>query len=47
MGPGFKMPEAKAEGGRVGYRDGTKMMEPFDCRARKERRCARFILHTT
>ena len=27
MGPGFKMPEAKAEGGRIGYRDGTKMME--------------------
>ena len=27
MGPGFKMPEAKAEGGRIGYRDGTKLME--------------------
>jgi len=27
MGPGFKIPEAKAEGGRIGYRDGTKMME--------------------
>jgi hypothetical protein len=27
MGPGFKMPEAKAEGGRIGYRQGTRMME--------------------
>jgi len=27
MGPGFKMPEPKAEGGRIGYRDGTPMME--------------------
>ena len=29
MGPGFKMPEEekKAEGGRIGYRDGTKLME--------------------
>ena len=27
MGPGFKIPEEKAEGGRIGYRDGTKMME--------------------
>ena len=30
MGPGFTMPEEKtekAEGGRIGYRDGTKMME--------------------
>ena len=32
MGPGFKLPEekkeeAKAEGGRIGYRQGTKLME--------------------
>ena len=27
MGPGFKMPEPKAEGGRIGYKDGTKMMK--------------------
>ena len=27
MGPGFTIPEEKAEGGRIGYRDGTKMME--------------------
>jgi hypothetical protein len=27
MGPGFQIPEPKAEGGRIGYRDGTKMME--------------------
>jgi len=27
MGPGFKMPEKKAEGGRIGYREGTPMME--------------------
>ena len=27
MGPGFKIPEAKAEGGRIGYREGTPMME--------------------
>jgi len=30
MGPGFKLPEEKEgakEGGRIGYRDGTKMME--------------------
>ena len=27
MGPGFQMPEEKAEGGRIGYRDGTKLME--------------------
>ena len=27
MGPGFKMPESKAEGGRIGYKEGTPMME--------------------
>jgi hypothetical protein len=27
MGPGFKFPEAAKDGGRIGYRDGTKMME--------------------
>ena len=27
MGPGFELPEEKAEGGRIGYRDGTKLME--------------------
>ena len=27
MGPGFKMPEQKADGGRIGYRKGTPMME--------------------
>ena len=27
MGPGFKMPEPKAEGGRIGYKEGTPMME--------------------
>ena len=29
MGPGFKMsePESRADGGRIGYRDGTPMME--------------------
>ena len=27
MGPGFQMPEEKAEGGRIGYRQGTKLME--------------------
>ena len=27
MGPGFKIPEEKAEGGRIGYRQGTKLME--------------------
>ena len=27
MGPGFKFPEAAKEGGRIGYRQGTKLME--------------------
>ena len=27
MGPGFKFPEEAKDGGRIGYRDGTKMME--------------------